>query len=424
MNRGHLVIAGTRGVPAAHGGFETFAERLGLYLVSRGWKVSVPCQGGAHDIPGESEWRGIRRIVIPVAQKGAAGTVLFDWKSTAFAVKSADVVLVLGYNTAIFSLWYRLKHIPCLINMDGIEWKRAKWKWWQRIWLYLNERIAGLVGARLIADHPGIREHLRRGILARKEISVIPYGADLIHKAPAEPLNRLGLDPRGYVLVIARPEPENHILEIVRAFSSRRRGMKFVVLGAFMPETSPYHRAVLEAASDEVIFPGAIYDAAFVGALRANAALYLHGHSVGGTNPSLVEALGAGSAVLAHDNVYNRWVAGSGAAYFRSEEECASALGDLLGDESRLSRMRAASRARFAERFRWDDVLRCYEELLSAAIGGKALDGEIRRQAAQGVRAHCDEEATGGAAAVGVFDSLAPHHADRMQLDRRNHPPS
>jgi glycosyltransferase involved in cell wall biosynthesis len=364
----HVVIAGTRGIPAAHGGFETFAEHLALYLVNRGWRVSVFCQADMSGADDGGNWYGISRVVIPVAKCGALGTIVFDWKSTLTAVRSADIVLVLGYNTAIFSLLYRLKKIPNVINMDGIEWKRAKWRWWQRAWLYGNERIAGLLGTRLIADHPGIREHLSRGWLGRRDIEVIPYGADLIESADVAPLCALGLVSRGYLLVIARPEPENQILEIVRGFSARTRGIRLVVLGYFDPEVNSYHATVLAAASNEVTFPGAIYDKATVASLRFHALLYVHGHTVGGTNPTLVEALGAGSAVLAHDNFFNRWVAGDGAAYFISEADCSHRFDELLSDRDRLDKMRVWSRKRFAEQFQWDDVLGKYERLLANLV--------------------------------------------------------
>lgn len=364
-----LSILGTRGIPAAHGGFETFAEKLALFLVDKGWQVTVYCQVYGNRSMCIDMWHGVRRINIHVMRKGALGTVLFDWKSTLLAARSADVVLVLGYNTAIFSLLYRLKKIPNVINMDGIEWKRAKWRWWQRAWLYGNERIAGLLGTRLIADHPGIREHLSRGWLGRDDIEIIPYGADRVESADAGMFAGLAVEASRYALMVARPEPENQILEIVRAFSVKPRGLRLLVLGRFDVPGNPYHAQVMSVASDEVMFPGAIYDKTVVSALRYHCLLYVHGHTVGGTNPSLVEALGAGSPVLAHDNHFNRWVAGEGAAYFVAEADCGRRFDELLGDASALSRMRAASRERFEAAFTWDEVLVTYERVLLQAAG-------------------------------------------------------
>ena len=152
---------------------------------------------------------------------------------------------------------------------------------------------------------------------------------------------------------------------MVRAFSKIQRNHKLVVLGNFTPEINAFHRQVMDAAGDEVIFPGAIYETPIVQALRFYSRFYLHGHRVGGTNPSLVEALGAGCAVLAHDNHFNRWVAGTEAAYFKDEDECALLFDRLLPDAQAVVRMKAASRAVFNERFTWDQILREYEVLLT-----------------------------------------------------------
>ena len=359
-----LRILGTRGIPAAHGGFETFAERLALHLVARGWNVTVYCQVTGVGAPVEDDWRGVRRVLIPVETPGAPGTAVFDWRATLHASRRAGAALVLGYNTAAFCALLRLRGLPTVINMDGIEWRRAKWSVPMKGWFWLNERLGCRLAHRLVADNPGIADHLATRV-DRRKIAMIPYGADAVVDADPAPVRALGLAPKQYALVIARPEPENSVLEIVRAFSRRRRREKLVVLGDLAPDRNRYHRAITQAAKDDVVLPGAIFEAGIVAALRCHARLYVHGHQVGGTNPSLVEALGAGTPVLARDNVFNRWVAGPAASYFASEQACADLLDRLLADEGALATMSAAARARHAERFTWGDVLRAYEALLA-----------------------------------------------------------
>lgn len=358
-----LNILGVRGVPARHGGFESFAERLSLFLVESGWDVTVYCQEAGKGAVSESLWRGIRRVHIPVQRGGAAGTIVFDWRATCHALSQDGLFLTLGYNTAIFNLLQRLKGQTNIINMDGIEWRRDKWGLLAKSWFWLNERAGCWIGNHLVADHPRIREHLASRVSVEK-ITMIPYGAEKVSDADASLLVPFGVEPDRFSVVIARPEPENSFLEMVRAFSRERRDHKLVVLGNFRSDSNPYHRQVMAAASDEVIFPGAIYDAPVVQALRFYSRFYLHGHRVGGTNPSLVEAMGAGCAVIAHDNPFNRWVAGVDAAYFVDEPACAELLENLLTDNAAIARMKAASSARFAERFTWDQVLREYEDLL------------------------------------------------------------
>lgn len=359
----NLSILGIRGIPAQHGGFETFAEKLSLYLIDKGWTVTVYCQEDGDGQITESIWCGVRRIHIPVNRSGAAGTVVFDWKATCHSLRQSGLFLTLGYNTAFFNMAHRLKGYTNIFNMDGIEWRRDKWGAIAKTWFWLNERAGCWIGNHLVADHPKIKDHLSSRV-SEKKITMIPYGGDEIDDSNASFLVPYNIEPGKFSVIIARPEPENSFLEMVRAFSQSPRNHKLVVLGNFNPSSNMFHRQVMDAASEEVIFPGAIYETDVVQALRFFCRFYLHGHRVGGTNPSLVEAMGAGCAVIAHDNQFNRWVAGPDAAYFENEIACAALFDRLLLDDTALARMKEASRARFHERFTWDHVLREYETLL------------------------------------------------------------
>ncbi len=368
MDKPALYIIGTRGVPAAHGGFETFAHHFALHMRDKGWAVTVYCQvdeGPAG--PVIDEWEGVRRVTF-AADSGAFGTMKFDWACVRHALKERGVMLVLGYNTAAFSALLRLTPNPVLTNMDGIEWKRAKWPWHGRIWLYLNEWIGALTSNKLIADHPEIANHLARR-RSRRDIVMIPYGADAVTDAPEAPVRALGLNPGRYLISIGRIEPENNILPMIRAFAAKPRDLQFVCLGKLEPDKNPYHAEVMQAGEGRVIFPGAIYDPAVVKALRFHAAAYCHGHSVGGTNPSLVEALGAGNPVVGHDNPYNRWVAGPEQFYFADAHACAAAFDAVEAGGDRLARAGAASRQRFDTAFLWPDILGEYQSLCELEAG-------------------------------------------------------
>lgn len=372
MSERSVLILGTRGVPAAHGGFETFAEHLAPYLVGAGWQVTVYCQEEGSGPLLEDDWEGVRRVRIPISTVGAGGTVVFDWLSTLRAARGSGVVLTLGYNTALFGVVYRLKGIRNVINMDGVEWRRQKWGPVAKTWFWLNDWAGCWLGSHLVADHPEIKRHLATRVPERK-ITMIPYGSDRVDTADSALVEGYGITPGTYAILIARAEPENSILEVVRAWSRRPRGKKLVVLGKYDPEHA-YQWAVQAAASEEVLFAGAIYDKAVVQALRYYALFYVHGHQVGGTNPSLVEALGAGNAVLAHDNPYNRWVAGEGGVYFQDEDACAEWIDRLLhaadsappsDDGALLARLRRAAQERHAQTFTWKIVLKDYEQLLA-----------------------------------------------------------
>jgi glycosyltransferase involved in cell wall biosynthesis len=369
--RKRVAILGTRGIPAGYGGFETFAEHLALYLVDRSWEVEVHCQVSAGG--GAATWRGVRLRNIEVKQTGGLGAMIFDFRSTLIAARRERLVLNLGYNTAIFGTLLRLTGCRNVINMDGLEWKRAKWSYPVRRWLQANEWIGANIGDHLIADHPCIADHLSRHV-RREKITTIPYGAERVDDADERPVRERALNPGQYALIIGRAEPENSILEMVRAFSAKPRGKLLAVLGNYGSATNTYQKQVVAAAGPEVRFLGAVYDKDVVQALRFHASFYLHGHQVGGTNPSLVEALGAGNPILAHDNPFNRWVAGADALFFSDELQLRDRLEHLCSASSGdLKRLGDASRRRHAEEFTWEAVLPQYEQLLEQWAGVRPM---------------------------------------------------
>lgn len=363
-------ILGTHGVPAAYGGFETAAENVGLYLRDQGWRVIIYCQ-----VPGDGEttvdeWNGVERVLIRESRPGWIGTSSFDAKAIRHAMRDRrpeEAWLTFGYNTGVFDVWPRLRGVPNVINMDGMEWTRSRWGVPKQAILLANERFAGLVGTVLIADHPVIAEYLSRHF-GKRRVTTITYGAHEVTEAPVEPLAELGLTPGRFSTVVCRPIPENSVLDIVTAWSTRPRESKLVVVGPY-GDDDPYHRAVQEVASDEVVFPGAIFDQARLSALRFHSALYLHGHTVGGTNPSLVEAMAAGNAIVAHDNPYNTWVAGPGNRYFSDASDLALILDELVDDAESRQLMSRASRARYHEEFTWEHIGDQYEKSLLDSLG-------------------------------------------------------
>ena len=374
-------ILGTHGVPAAYGGFETAAENVGVYLRDQGWNVIVYCQlpgKGATEI---DEWNGLTRVMIHEPRDGWLGTSAFDFNSIAHAMAAhepGDVWLTFGYNTGVFDIVPRLRRIPNVINMDGMEWTRKRWGLAKQGILLANERLAGWVGDVLIADHPVIAKYLRRHF-GKRRVQTITYGAHETTDADTAAVEKLGLTPGKYAIVVCRPIPENSVLEIVSAWSAEERGMPLVVVGPFRDD-DPYHVAVKAAASDEVLFPGAIFEPERIQALRYHASLYLHGHTVGGTNPSLVEAMAAGNPVVAHNNSYNTWVAGPSNAYFNDASDLQSLLTDLLADPERRATMGEASRARFRDEFTWEKIGSEYEYALRTALARRQLPNKTKNK--------------------------------------------
>lgn len=360
-----LLILGIRGIPAAHGGFETFAAILAPWLRDHGWDVTVYCQGSDTGATYEDMWDGIRRVHIPVNREGAVGTIEFDIKSTIHALSRPGTILTLGYNTGFLAIVLRICKRKNLINMDGLEWKRGKYSWGAKAYLWVNERFAAMAGNVLIADHPAIADHLATRV-KRSKIATIPYGSTRIDQADPALLEPYGLESGKFLTLIARSEPENSILEIVRAFTRRRRGIKLAVLGNYSRDHS-YQCQVLEAGNAEVAFIGGVYDVPTVASLRFHSLAYMHGHQVGGTNPSLVEALGAGNPVIGHDNRFNRWVAGDAGLYFTDVDGCDTHITQILAEPAIRDAKVALARQRWSEAFSWPTILEAYREVIEAA---------------------------------------------------------
>ncbi len=357
-------ILGTRGLPAAHGGFESFVAQQAPYLVARGHAVLVYGQAETGPVGRwrADMWHGVARRTLVTGVRGALGTVAFDWACVRDVRRQPGVDLVLGYNTAVFSLIQRVAGRRVVMNMDGLEWQRPKWSKPVQAWFRVNEAI-GLAAAHVpIADHPEIAVHLQGR--TSKRVEMIPYGAPRIQATDALTDPGLGLVPDGFFLSVARIEPDNSILEVVRA-ASAVPGVPLVVLGR-LDDDNAYHAAVRAAVGPTVRFLGPVYAPEVVGWLRVHCRAHVHGHQVGGTNPSLVEALGAGSAVIAHDNRFNRWTAGQDQLFFHDVASCQRALERVLHDPARLARARTAARARHAAQFEWAPVLAAYEAVLLA----------------------------------------------------------
>ena len=361
-----LAILGTRGIPARYGGFETFADEVSTRLVRNGVSVVVFCENDDPAAPKPATYRGVDLVYVPVPRLGPLSTIVHDLRCLWRARSAYDVVYMLGYGAALFCWLPRLFGTEVWINMDGIEWRRTKYGRLGRLWLRLMEATAVRTPSRIVADADAVEASLRRRHRRLLPCSVIPYGAPARVDEPEEaPVRALGLQPGRYHLVVCRFEPENHVREIIEGYTASRSQRPLVVLGTARADT-PYVRELrrLAAADERVIMIPPIYDAERLTALRYHACTYLHGHSVGGTNPSLVEALGCGNAVIAHDNAFNREVAGRGALYFTEAADVPGLVERLEADDQLRQQLGRDARQQQQERYTWDAVVAHYLDLL------------------------------------------------------------
>ena len=277
------------------------------------------------------------------------------------AIRRPDMAFVFNAANAPLLPVLRARRIPVALHVDGIEWQRAKWQGAGRRYYRWAERTCARSGLDLIADSRGIKDHLLRTY--NVDSHFIPYGAPILSVGSSR-LGELGLEPRRFHLVVARFEPENHVLEIVRGYVASSASHPLIVVGS-AAYGAQYGELVRKAAGDDpqVRFLGGLFDQELLDQLYGNAASYLHGHSVGGTNPSLLRALGTGATPIAYDVSFNREVAGADGEYFTSSEDVAPLLLLAEADPVTWHARGVRLRERMSELYRWDDVTNSYEQL-------------------------------------------------------------
>ena len=361
-----VAILGGKGIPARYGGFETFAEQLSLGLVRQGVDVTVYAEGSGADVNHD----GVRVRYVRPLPLGAASVVAYDVQCLWRARRSFDVVYMLGYGAAWGCFIPRLWGTRVWVNMDGLEWARSKWHPVVKAYLRLMERVMAQTVDRVIADAKAIKRYYEDKYPTGAPCSFIPYGAQGVPVLDAKGLlKRYGLSADRYFLVVARMEPENHIHEIIRAHQQWSGDCPLVVVGDHTADNA-YCRWICQQRSPSIVLLGAVYDADQLAALRSGALAYVHGHSVGGTNPSLLESMWYGSVVVAHDNVFNREVLGDEGLLFSSEDGLANRYQQIteMTHSQKIHRKRR-TREIVLDRYQWPQVVADYVTLLHQECG-------------------------------------------------------
>jgi glycosyltransferase involved in cell wall biosynthesis len=360
-----VAILGTRGIPANYGGFETFAERLALYLVDRGVPVTVYCR--RHHATADAHWRGVRLVTLPTIASKYLDTVVHTFLSTIHLIlrsRTRHVVLCNAANASTLPL-LRLTGRRVLMNVDGLEWRRGKWGIAGRTWYRVGEWLSVRFASVLVTDAEEVRTYYR--VRHDTESVMIPYGADLTDRGkPLRP--DLGVQADRYVLYVSRWERENNPVLVASAHAAARTDTALVMLGHATYDEG-LEAQVRAAAAANTILPGSVFGDDYV-ALQSNALCYVHATEVGGTHPALIEAMGAGNLCLVLDTPENREVAGPDAWYFADEADLTELLRrvDAL-EPAELELGRESSRKRAAEMFSWERVGAAYLELLAGPIG-------------------------------------------------------
>jgi glycosyltransferase involved in cell wall biosynthesis len=353
-----IALLGTRGIPAAYGGFETFAEELSTRLVERGHQVTVYCRR-RHP---ESKYKGVDLRYIPPLQHKYLETIAHTFASTVdLLFHRHDVALYCNGANAAFTLLPRMAGMPVALNVDGLERKRKKWNSLARGWYRLSEFLSTVCPSEVVTDAEQIRAyyHATYGY----DSTFIPYGAEVGKLESAEALGGLGLEPQRYFLYVTRFEPENNPLLVREAFETLETDYKLALIGD-APYAAEYIRKVRDTHDPRVVIPGAVYGTGYH-ELQSHCFAYVHATEVGGTHPALIEAMGRGALILYLRTPENEEVAGGAGIPFEPQELAQKMRYALALPEPEQARLRAAAAQRVSQRYSWDAVTTAYETLLS-----------------------------------------------------------
>lgn len=365
-----VAILGTRGYPSYYGGFETAVRKLAPFLADQGWDVTVY---GRSRTKGEDSSNADPRVRVTTTrgiESRALSTITHGFTSSVHASRTRfDVALVMNVANGYWLPLLKARGIPTVVNVDGIEWERQKWSTAGKAVFYRGALMTAKHADRIVADSRAIAERWRTEF--NRESDFIPYGGDDSPSYPVEP----GLSHRGYALAVARFVPENSVGEFIEAASSLAVNHDVVLVGSsgYAGELDDRARALQEL-QPRFRWLGHLRDDRRLHSLWQHAGAYFHGHSVGGTNPALVQAMMCGAPTVARDTVFNREVLGEAAVFVQPDPEMiAVELSRLLQDESKQYDLSVRAKARAQADYTWEGVCRAYEDSLRMAMSARGL---------------------------------------------------
>jgi glycosyltransferase involved in cell wall biosynthesis len=367
-----ISLLGTRGVPAAYGGFETLVENIGQRLAAHGHQVTVYCRphmaSGRH-----GSYRGMRLVYLPTLKNKYCDTIVHTFVSTlhmAFCRRPDVAMYFIAGNSPLAAL-SRLFGVPSIINVDGLDSQRAKWNRYARLYLRWAERNAPRCADATITDSRNVQN------LYRAEYGVdtvfIPYGSDMDGGDTGEYLRRYDLERRKYILFVGRLEAENNAHVLLEAFEGLDTDLKLVVVGG-APYSDEYQQALFSTRDKRVIFTGYLFGDGYR-ELSRNAALFVVPTEAGSTHPVIVEAMAAGNCVVVNDYQPNLETIGDAGISYPGRDGAAGlrrVLAGLLDDPARVERYRELAAARARAEYSWDAVTEAYEKLARDVLAGRA----------------------------------------------------
>lgn len=356
-------IIGTVGIPANYGGFETLVEHL-TRAQSEKFDLTVYCSTKSYSKK-RKRYNGAKLKYLPLKANGMQ-SILYDGLSMFHAARYSDLILILGVSGCIFlpvlKKFYKNKVI---VNIDGLEWKRDKWG---RIakWFYeLSEQIAVRNADVVIADNNEIKEYVKSRY--KKNAILIAYGADHVQKQKISmaTLEEFPFLIQKYAFKVCRIEPENNVHLILEVFANFQE-LNLVIIGNWCNSRYGVHLKRKYSDIENILLLDPIYDQNKLDQIRGNCYVYLHGHSAGGTNPSLIEAMYLKLPIISYSAGYNKATTGDEAIFFSNKDELTKIIKNL--DNKKLSQVALSMLKIAKERYTWEKISNQYAELFDSKI--------------------------------------------------------
>lgn len=362
----NIGILGTRGIPNYHGGFEQFVEFFSVYLAQNNHDVCV-YNSSTHPYK-ESSFQGVKIIHCkdPENKIGTVGQFIYDFNCIMDSRKrDFDILLQLGYTSN--SVWCKLlPSKPIVItNMDGLEWRRSKYSSIVQKFLKIAEKLAVRSSDYLISDSIGIQNYL--ATTYKVDSKYIAYGAEIFENPSKDVLSNYQVEANNYNMLIARMEPENNIEVILDGIASSGISTPFLVIGKHDVNAFGAHLKSKFKEVRNIRFIGGVYNQEHLNNLRFYSNCYFHGHSVGGTNPSLLEAMASNALIIAHDNEFNNHILGEDGFYFKSSEDVKKQVGEIKKSEN-IDKLKNNA-DKIISRYNWDIINKSYLDYFEECKG-------------------------------------------------------
>jgi len=363
-----IAVFGARGIPAKWGGFDTFVSELCPRLVAMEHEVTVFCQKKYSDPDSPRSYKGVGLVYLPTLHTKVTETLLHEFFSSLFALfqERYDIYYILGCRSTIVYLLHWLLRRNLIINTDGLDFARRKWGLVAKTWLRFSYWLARRIASELVSDSKEIKRYYRDNYQSNSVF--LTYGAYVVESRQPQILDQYAVKPGEYFFMLCRLEPENNIDIIVAAFEQVKTDKELLIAGG-ANYRSAYVAKLRQTKDPRIRFLGPIYTPGHIEELHLNCFAYLHGHEVGGTNPSLLQAMGSGSIIIAHNVPFNVEVlGGTGILFEKSVDSIRERIVHTLEHYDELQHLREAARNRVKTYYAWDkvaaDYAHCFEEFL------------------------------------------------------------